>query len=70
MTKPQPALPETAVPKILYDRESAAYALSIGTTALDEERRAGRLAAVRFRRSGIRFRHDDLVRWAETLPED
>lgn len=62
-------VPQFGPPRILYDREGAAEMLSIGTTALDEERRAGRLPAVKFRRGGVRFRHDDLVRWSEMLPD-
>lgn len=59
----------TAPPKLLYTRKQAAEMLGIGTTLLDQERRAGRIIAIKVGRAGIRFRHDELEAWANAQQE-
>ena len=53
--------------KILYDGPSAAEVLSISQRHLDDLRRARKILAVKEGR-GWKYRHDDLVAFAEKLP--
>lgn len=54
--------------RIMYTREQAAEALSISTSQLDEFRRAGLICAVKFGGRGIRFLHQELEDFANSLP--
>ena len=53
--------------KILYDARGAAEMLSMSQRHLDDLRRAGKIIAVQEGR-GFKYRHEDLVAFAEKLP--
>lgn len=53
--------------RILYDGPSAAEMLSVSQRHLDDLRRARKILAVKEGR-GWKYRHEDLVAFAEKLP--
>ena len=56
------------VPRLLYDRNAAAEALSTSERRIDELRRAGVLTGVRDGREW-KYTEDNLRRYIESLPE-